>query len=123
MHDSKAECNLNKTLIGKISKTNNYSKEQIGKILKESQGNVLWNGHEFIPTPKEVAKVNLEKLRGNKNSFPDKKTTIWFTHAMLSTGVHIQPNYNEEENNLISQLKNKVQDLQVMFDSTIKGLH
>ena len=70
-----------------------------------------------------MAKVNLEKLRGTKNSFPDKNTTISLTNAMLSTGVYIQLNYKEEDNNLILQLKNWLQDLQIKFDSTIEGLN
>jgi len=117
--DSKVmECNLNAAFLEKISKTNSLLKEQVDKILKESQGNIIWTGIEFLPTPKEVAKINTEKLR-NRNSFPDKSIMISFTHVnMLSTGVHIQPNYKEEDS-LLLQFKNKLQDLQDKVDSSI----
>jgi len=117
--DSKvALCNVNAQLLDALFKQNSISKERLDKILKESKGNVIWNGSEFIPKLILVSKLNRVKLNEIK-SLPDKKKIISYSRVMLSTGVNIQANYKEEDRNLISQLKSKLEDLQANINTAI----
>jgi len=119
-------CNFSASFIEKISKANNYSKERVNRILKGGKGSIIWDGKEFVTKPIEVSKVSLEKLR-NKKAFPTTKMVLSFTNEMFSTGVHIQSNYKEEDNNLVLQLKSTLQDFEVKVNSSIakkiQGLH
>jgi len=75
-------CNFSASLTGMISKTNNYSKERLNRILKGGKGNIIWDVKEFVTKPIEVSKVSLEKL-GNKNAFPTTKMVLSFTNEMF----------------------------------------
>jgi len=116
--DSKVACNVNAQLLDALSKQNGFSKEQLDKLVQECNRNIIWNGKEFIPKPILVSKLNRVKL-SDMISLPDKKKIISFSKDMFSTGLNIQANYNEEEQNQISQLKNKMENLQAKINTSI----
>jgi len=124
--DSKVACNASAQLIGTLAKQNSISKEQLDILLKESKGNIIWNGREFITKPVLVSKLNMARLRDVK-SLPDKKTIISYSKVMLSTVVNIQPNYKEEERNQILLLRSKLEDLHEKINTAdpkeMKGIY
>ena len=59
----------------------------LNKFYEESKDHVQWDGEKFVPKPMQLSRINLAKFRDTQ-SFQDKKVTVRYTTAVLSTPIN-----------------------------------
>jgi hypothetical protein len=73
-----------------LSRHGSTTKEDINKLFQESKNHGEWDGEKFVPKPLALSRVNLAKLRDTQ-SFEDRKVSIRYSTAVLSTPIHFIP--------------------------------
>ena len=70
-----------------FSRHGSTSNEGLNKFYEESKDHVQWDGEKFVPKPMQLSRINLAKFRDTQ-SFQDKKVTVRYTTAVLSTPIN-----------------------------------
>jgi hypothetical protein len=83
-------------------------KEDVEKLLEESQNHIQWDGEKFVPKPMQLSKINLDKFRDSQ-TFQDRNVRVRYTNAELSAPIkimeHAELTVTDEWNNLKEELK------------------
>jgi hypothetical protein len=86
--DKSGWSNLIKTdFASDFSRHGSTSSEGLNKFHEESKDHVQWDGEKFVPKPMQLSRINLAKFRDTQ-SFQDKKVTVRYTTAVLSTPIN-----------------------------------
>ena len=104
-----------------LSHAGKNSKEDVEKFMQEAKNTVQWDGSKFVPTPMELSRLNLAKLRDTQ-TFKDRSVKVSYRTAVLTVGIltpiEAQLNSTDSFTELQLQFKRFNADLQSQLKQT-----
>ena len=104
-----------------LSRAGKNSKEDVEKFMQEAKNTVQWDGSKFVPTPMELSRLNLAKLRDTQ-TFKDRSVKVSYRTAVLTVGIltpiEAQLNSTDSFTELQLQFKRFNADLQSQLKQT-----